>query len=68
YYTHAMSGINFQSAQSILGYTDFYRLEAAIAIGKSGNPERLPESLRKKEKPSLRKKLSEICYKDNLPS
>ncbi|AGA65360.1 putative oxidoreductase protein [Liberibacter crescens BT-1] len=67
YYAHAMTGINFQAAKSILGYSDFYRLEAAVAIGKHTNPEILPENLRKKEIPNDRKSLSEVCFKGNFP-
>ncbi len=60
YAAHAMSGIEYERAKQELKAPDRFRLEAAVAIGRPGAPDRLPESLRARETPSLRKPLDEL--------
>ena len=57
---HGMSGVDYDKAESGLGITDEYQVEMMFAVGKPGDPSDLPEKLREIEKPSDRKKLSEI--------
>lgn len=60
YAAHGMTGINFETAGRELNAPDRFRLEAAVAIGRPGAREQLPESLRAREAPSLRKPLDQI--------
>ena len=57
---HGMSGLDYEKATSELGLTDEYKVEMMFAIGKPGKTEELPEKLQEIEKPSGRKKISEI--------
>lgn len=61
YYTHGMVGLEFEQARAELGLPDDVRLEAAVAIGRRGDPDRLPEGLRAREVASGRKPVSEIA-------
>lgn len=67
YHTHGMSGIEFARAAEVLAVPEDMRVEAAIAIGRLGDPESLPDSLRAREKPSDRKPLSQIAFEGRLP-
>jgi hypothetical protein len=44
-----------------------YRIEAAYAIGRKGNPAQLPEGLRSQEFPSDRKPLDELAFEGSFP-
>ncbi|MGI9535250.1 MAG: nitroreductase family protein [Thermodesulfobacteriota bacterium] len=57
---HGMQGLDYDRATSELGVPDEYKVEMMFAIGKPGKTEDLPEKLQKIEKPSGRKKISEI--------
>jgi nitroreductase len=57
---HGMQGFDYDSVKSTLNIPDSFTVEAMIAIGKQGDKDALPEELRKKETPSLRKPLNEI--------
>jgi nitroreductase len=59
---HGMAGFDYQKAKSTLKIPDSYKVEMMIAIGKKGPISTLPEELRKIEKPSQRKELSEIAF------
>ncbi|OPY89526.1 MAG: malonic semialdehyde reductase [Syntrophaceae bacterium PtaU1.Bin231] len=58
---HGMQGFDYDLARKLLDVPDLYQVEAMIAVGKPGNAEDLPESLREREFPSGRKGLSEIA-------
>lgn len=60
YHAHAMTGIEFDKAVAALNIPDTHRLEAAVAIGRRGSAESLPEDLQDKEQPSGRKPVDEI--------
>lgn len=62
YHAHGMSGIDLDKARTELGVPDGFRVEAAAAIGKIGDPSILPEGLREREVPSDRKALEDIAY------
>ena len=58
--THGMQGFDYERARSELNIPEGFRVEAMIAVGRPGDPARLPERLREREAPSGRKPLSEI--------
>ena len=61
YHAHGMGGIDREKAQEVLGISDGFRVEAAVAIGKIAAKETLPEDLLKREVPSGRKKVAEFA-------
>lgn len=65
--THGMEGFDYEGLKKALNIPDSFKVEAMIAIGKLGNKESLPENLREKEKPSLRKPLKDIVAKGHFP-
>jgi nitroreductase len=68
YYAHGMTGVDFYRAAAELGVPDGFRVEAAIAIGRRGDPATLPDGLRERETPSDRKPLGEIAFAGNFPA
>lgn len=66
YHAHAMIGLDMERARRELAIPDDYRLEAAVAIGRRGAPERLPETLRAREAPSGRKPVSDVAFAGNF--
>ncbi|MDT7808576.1 MAG: hypothetical protein QOJ70_2389 [Acidobacteriota bacterium] len=58
--THGMQGFDYERARTELNIPEGFRVEAMIAVGRPGDPEKLPEQLREREAPSDRKPLSEI--------
>lgn len=66
YHTHGMAGVDFKKAAEELGVPDHFRIEAAIALGKIGDPATLSETLRAREVPSDRKPRDEIAYPGNF--
>ncbi|MGG7517907.1 nitroreductase family protein [Allorhizobium undicola] len=66
YYAHAMTGVDFDKASSVLGVPGEYRIEAAVAIGKLGDKSVLPEGLQAREVPNNRKPLAEVAFEGNF--
>ena len=66
YHTHGMAGIEMDKTRTELSIPDGFRIEAAIAIGRMGDPATLPEKLQEREVPSGRKSLDEIAYPGNF--
>jgi nitroreductase len=64
---HGMTGFDMARAQELLAIPEDYRVEAAIAIGRHGNVERLPESLQARETPSTRHPLSRFVFEGRFP-
>jgi len=62
YEAHGMTGVHFEKAAEVLGIPDGFRVEAAVAIGKVGDKNQLPDSLRQREVPSQRKPLSDVAF------
>jgi len=60
---HGMAGIEYEKAPLILNLPENLKVEAAIAVGYQGDPETLPESLKKRETPSQRQPLSAIAFR-----
>lgn len=62
-HAHGMTGIDFARAPEALGLPEGYRVEAAAAIGRRADAERLPEALRAREVPSTRRPLAETAFR-----
>ena len=60
YCAHAMAWIDADRARAELAVPPDWRIEAAVAIGKRGPLDGLPEALRSSERPSDRKPLSQV--------
>lgn len=58
--THGMQGFDYERARTELHIPEGFRVEAMIAVGRPGDPAKLPEQVRAREAPSSRKSLSEI--------
>lgn len=67
YITHGMTGVDFDKAREVLDLPEGYRVEAAVAIGRHGKAEDLPEGLREREVPSTRKPLAEVAIAGTFP-
>ena len=61
YRSHGMTGVDWDRAREVLGVPAGYRIEAAVALGTQGSPDKLPDMLRERETPSGRKAVSEIA-------
>jgi nitroreductase len=57
---HGMQGFDYAKAAKDLGVPDDYKVEAMFAIGRPGDPDKLPEALRERETPSGRKPVEQI--------
>lgn len=68
YQAHGMSGVDFERVREELGVPDRYRVEAAAVVGRIGDPETLPEKLRAREAPSMRKPVEEFAFPGEWPS
>jgi nitroreductase len=67
-HVHAMAGFDRARASDVLHSSARYHIEAAVAIGRIGDIDSLPEPLRAREFPSRRKPLSEIVFEGILPA
>ena len=56
---HGMQGFDYERARSELNIPEGFRVEAMAAVGRPGDPQRLPERLRAREAPSDRKPLGQ---------
>lgn len=68
WFAHAMTGVDFDKAFSTLDVPAGFRVEAAIAIGKKGDPSTLSEQMRSREKPNDRKPLAELVFEGKFKS
>jgi nitroreductase len=67
YHAHGMTGVDFDAAKALLGVPDTHRIEAAVAIGRRGDPATLPEPLQAREVPSGRKEVADIAVNGVFP-
>ncbi|HJQ34757.1 MAG TPA: nitroreductase family protein [Pyrinomonadaceae bacterium] len=58
--THGMQGFDYERARAELNVPEGFRVEAMAAIGRPGDPAKLPEKMREREHPSDRKPLSAV--------
>jgi len=68
YLAHGMSGIELDRAREELRVPERFRIEAAVAVGRLGDPATLPEKLRAREAPSERLPLEERVFHGRFPS
>lgn len=67
YHAHGMAGIDFGKVPEALNLPEDVKIEAAIAVGKMGKLEDLPEDLQPREKPSGRKPLESVAFDGQFP-
>jgi len=60
---HGMLGFDAVAARDALDLPEGYDLCAMAAVGLPGAKEDLPDALREREAPSLRKPLSEVAFR-----
>lgn len=66
-HVHGMAGFDRDRAAQVLHSSERYHIEAAVAVGRIGAVDKLPEPLRAREFPSPRKPLSELVFEGSLP-
>jgi nitroreductase len=59
---HAMQGFDFDKARTVLAVPDDYAVVAMFAVGRPGDPGKLPEALRQREVPSGRRPIRELMH------
>lgn len=59
-FAHGMTGFDVDAARAAMAVPEDYRIEAAIAIGRIGDPATLAEGLRAREVPSGRTPLDQL--------
>ena len=60
--SHGMAGFDFDEARTTLNVPEVFDVAAMFAIGHPGDPDNLPDELRKRETPSGRRAVMEsIC-------
>ena len=60
--SHGMAGFNFGKARAALGVPEHFDVAAMFALGRPGDPSKLPPDLQKMEVPSQRRPLAQtIC-------
>ena len=60
WHAHGMSGLDHARAATELGLPPEWRIEIAVALGRQGDAQSLPEALQARETPSPRKPLAQI--------
>ena len=68
YHAHGMSGIELDRAREELRVPERFRIEAAVAVGRLGDPATLSEKLRAREVPSDRVPIAERVFHGRFPS
>lgn len=68
YNAHTMAGILFDDIKEQLRIPERFKIEVAVAIGRRGEKEALPDFLQEVETPSPRKPLSEIAFPGAFPA
>jgi nitroreductase len=61
YIAHGMAGVDRDAAAKVFELPPEYEVIAAVAVGKPGKAEDLPENIRANENPNIRKEITEIC-------
>ncbi len=66
WYVHGMIGFDRDRAFAELDVPVGYRVEAAYAVGRPGDPASLPEGLRDREHPNSRTPLAELAFEGSF--
>ena len=65
--THAMAGVNFDKVPDTLEIPeDSFEVVCAIALGRQGAKNQLPEDIQESEQPNQRKPLNDILFKERF--
>lgn len=68
-HTHGITGLDFEKGYKELCIPEDFRIEMAVAIGRTGDPaELLPDYLRDREVPSGRMAISQLAFPGNFPA
>jgi nitroreductase len=68
-YAHAMAGFNQRRAYTVLGVSEAeFHIMAAVAVGRKGSADHLPEEMQAIEKPNARRALDEIMVEGTASS
>jgi len=67
YFAHGMSGIQYERARAELTLPETVHLNAAVAIGRIGDPAILDEKQRAREYPSDRKPITDFVFQGPYP-
>ena len=62
WYVHGMIGLDRDRAFSELNVPSGFRVEAAYAIGRKGDPKQLPDAIAAREKPNDRVPLDQLAF------
>jgi nitroreductase len=66
-YAHAMAGFNQRRAYTVLGVSEAeFHIMAAVAVGRKGSADHLPEEMQAIEKPNSRRPLDEIMIEGTV--
>jgi len=66
-YAHAMAGFSINKAYEVLGVSEEdYHIMAAVAVGRKGSADHMPEDIQAMESPNTRKPLAEVAT-DKFP-
>jgi nitroreductase len=68
YHAHGMTGVEFERARDALGVPERYRIEAAVAVGRRGDPSVLSEKLQAREVPSGRNPVTAFAFRGGFPA
>ena len=66
WYVHGMVGFDRERAFTELNVPVGYRVEAAYAVGRLGDPATLPDALREREHPNSRTSLAELAFEGSF--
>ena len=66
FHAHGMAGLDYDKARELLSVPEGFKVEMALALGKPGRVEDLPEDLQAREKPSHRKPLETLAFEGKL--
>ena len=67
WHAHGMVGFDYDRAKTELNVPDDHRVEMAIAIGRLGPPEALPERYRPMETPNGRRPITDTVIRGKFP-
>lgn len=66
-YTHGMAGFDSDKAFAVAGMDpNEYSAVCAVAVGRLGDPNSLPDDLRKRETPNDRKSMDEVVFEGSV--
>ena len=68
WFVHGMIGFDMARARADLNVPAGYRVEAAYAIGRRGDPATLPDYLQAREAPNGRKPLGDLVFEGGFPA